>query len=560
MMRKRPSNHTIYRNIRSKFRQTKIPRDIHYLLIFTFLYKYCSDTLKDYYLNYIEKKEITLDEAFENPRIRSELESDALKMFGYHIRKPSAFIDEVISVAYQDRWFLPGFYTAFRDNITFAKGSNYEKYFNFIFDCVESQCKLEMIEFDPKINLVVKDIIYSISKLDIYEEEFTFEDVFDMIFRVRPISVDHDPDYMNEILAEIVLSTKSAPDDVYNPFLNDGSSFVEMSSKGNGEYGKFFGKGHDTITFCFSIVKLLINLFNMDDVFLEYENALDTVDFYGQSFDVIMSNLPPIGGWSSRSINKNQEFELVKRNRRRQLESMLSENFNVNELSFERDNKLNSAINSILDEIDFNQSRISFEGEYRSLRASEYLVLINLIDTLKEDGVMVVSLSQSFLFKNSLETLRKYLIYEKNFLDCVINIPGELAGNMRPQIICVFRKNRNSDEIMFIDSSKDYEIKKMPRSYTKAGRRSRQLDDSNVRKLKKTYSKRQIIDKYSNIVSISEIAANEFNLSVSRYVDTFEGEFIQLSELANEKAEITAEIKKLNKKIDKMMEDLDLRF
>ena len=293
---------------------------------------------------------------------------------------------------------------------------------------------------------------------------------------------------------------------------------------------------------------------------MEFENALDTVDFYGQSFDVVVSNLPQIGGWSSRSISKNQELELVKRNRRRQLESMLSENFNVNESSFERDNKLNSAIDSILDEIDFNQSRISFEGEYRSLRASEYLVLINLIDTLKEDGVMVVSLSQSFLFKNSLETLRKYLIYEKNCLDCVISIPGELAGNMRPQIICVFRKNRNSDEIMFIDSSKDYEIKKMPRPYAKSGRRARHLDDSNVRKLKETYAKRQIIEKYSNIVSISEIAANDFNLSVSRYVDTFEGEFIQLSELANEKAEITAEIKKLNKKIDKMMEELDLRF
>ena len=86
------------------------------------------------------------------------------------------------------------------------------------------------------------------------------------------------------------------------------------------------------------------------------------------------------------------------------------------------------------------------------------------------------------------------------------------------------------------------------------------MDDSNVRKLKETYAKRQIIDRYSNIVSISEIAANDFNLSVSRYVDTFEGEFIQLNDLAHEKAEITAEIKKLNKKIDKMMEELDLRF
>ena len=166
MIEKRPNNHVIYRNIKSKLRQSKIPRDISYLLVFTFLYKYCSDSLRDYFLNYIEDKEITLDEAFENPRVRSELESNALNMFGYHIKKPYAFFDEVINTTYQDRWFLPGLYTAFRDNVTFVKGSNYEKYFNFIFDCVESQCKLEMIEYDPKINLVIKDIIYSISKLN----------------------------------------------------------------------------------------------------------------------------------------------------------------------------------------------------------------------------------------------------------------------------------------------------------------------------------------------------------------------------------------------------------
>ena len=559
-MPRRPTNHTIYRDIRSNLRQSKIPRDISFLLVFTFLYKYCSDSLKDYFLSFIEDKEITLDEAFENPRIASELESNALNMFGYHIKKPSAFIDEVINASYQDKWFLPALYTTFRDNVTFVKGSNYEKYFNFIFDCVESQCKLEMIEFDPKINFVVKEIIYSISKLNIYEDEFAYGDVFDEICRTRPILADYDFDYMNELLAEIVFCAKSSPIDVYNPFLNDGSSFVEMSLKSKGDYGKYFAKGHDTITFCCSIVKLFINLFNLDDVFLEFENALDTIDFYGQSFDAVVSNLPSIGGWSSKSISKNQEFELLKRNRRRQLENMLSESFNVSESSFSKDNKLNSAIDSILNEIDFNASIINFEGEYRPLRASEYLFLINLIDTLNDDGVMVVSISQSFLFKNSLETLRKYLTYEKNYLDCVISIPGELSRSMRPQIICVFRKNRNLDDVLFIDLSKDYEIKKAPNSYRMSSRKTLQLDDSSIRKLKETFSKRQVIEKYSNIVSVSEIAANDFNLSVSRYVDTFEGEFIQLSDLTNEKAEITANIKKLNKKIDKMMEDLDLRL
>ena len=535
-------------------------RDLSYLLIFTFLYKYCSDSLKDHFLLSIEDKEITLDEAFSDGRLEMEFENDAFHMFGYYIKKPTAFIDEVINTTFHDKWFIPCLYTTFRDNVSFVKGSNYEKYFNFIFNCIESQCKLERIEYDPKINFIIKDILYSISKLDIYEQEFTYGDVFDGICEFRPILADKDPDYMNNLLAEIVFSAKSTPMDVYNPFLNDASSLIALSSKTNFGYGKSFAKGYDAITFCCSIVKLLIGYFDLDNVYLEFENALDSTDFYGKSFDVIVSNLPSIGGWSSKSINTTQEYEILKRNRRRQLQNMLSEKFNVNEDSFSEDNKLSNALESILDEIDFNKSNTKFSEEYESLRSSEYLFLINLFDSLNDDGVMVVSIAQSFLFKNSLETLRKYLTYENNCLDCVISIPGELGRSMRPQIICVFKKNRTSDDVLFIDLSKDYTIKKVPLSNRRNARKYGQLDDKSIKKLINTYTKRQIIDKYSNIVGISEIAANEFNLSVSRYVDTFEGEFIQLSELANEKEEITSKIKELNKKIDKMMDELNIEF
>ena len=553
------NNYDIYRTIKSKLRQSEMPRDLSYLLVLTFLYKYCSDSLKDHFLLSIKDKGITLDEAFKNDRIEMEFEDDAFHMYGYYIKNPTAFIDEVIENTFEDKWFIPKMYATFRDNVSFVKGSNYEKYFDFIFNCIESQCKLERIEYDPKINFVIKDIIYSISKLDIYEQEFTYEDVFDGICSLRPILVNSDPDYMNEILAEIVFSTKSTPMDVYTPFLNDASLLVKMFSKTNFGYGKSFAKGYDPITFCCAIAKLFIHYFNLDNVFLEFENAFDSIDFYGNSFDVIVSNLPSFGGWSSKSINTNREHEILKINRRRQLQNMLSEQFNVNEDSFAEDNKLSSALESIIDEIDLSNAN-NFTGEYESLKDNEYLFLINLIDSLKDDGVMVVSIAQSFLFKNSLETLRKYLTYENNYIDCVISIPGDSRRYMRSEIICVFKKNRLSEDVLFIDLAKEDIIKKVPLSRITSARKYSQLNDEIIKRLIDTYTKRKVIDKYSNVASISEIEANGFNLSVSRYVDTFEGEFIQLNDLANEKEEITSKIKELNKKIDEMMEDLDIKF
>ena len=66
--------------------------------------------------------------------------------------------------------------------------------------------------------------------------------------------------------------------------------------------------------------------------------------------------------------------------------------------------------------------------------------------------------------------------------------------------------------------------------------------------------------KYSNLISIDEITENNFNLSVSRYVDTFEGEFISLNDLISQKEEIERNIGDLNLKIKKMMDELNIRF
>ena len=400
--KRRSSNNTIFRNIRTKLRQADYSRDVAYLLVFTFLYKYCSDSLKDYFLTVIEDKEITLDEAFRNPMYREAFRNDAFHMFGYYINNPEAYIDEVINTKYPERFFLSTFYNAFSENIEVMPNSNYEKYFKFLFNTFKRQIDIDKMEYDSEHNLLYKELIYSISKLDIYEERLPFTEVFDQICQLRAISIDHDPDYISYILTELVCASKSSPMDVYNPFLNDASSLIRLSEKFPVTYGRSYGKGYDRITFCASIVKLLMNHFDLDNVFLKYGNARDSVDINGASYDVIMSKLPHVGGWRYRSSNKEQSREFAKLYRRRKLENVLSSNFKMDEKSFADDSQINEALESLLEKMDAEfDSQNQFSGEYESLKDSEYLFLINLINSLKQDGVMIVSLSQSFLFKNS---------------------------------------------------------------------------------------------------------------------------------------------------------------
>lgn len=556
--RKRSTNYNIYRNIRTKLRQVDPTPDVAYLLVYTFLYKHCSDSLKDYFSSVVEDQEMTLDEAFRDEYLQMKFRNDALQMFGYYINRPDAFIDEVINESYQERFFIPNFFRMFKNNVEFEKGSNYERYFKFIFNCVDNVLKLNGYDFSGESYLIVKDLIYTISKLNIFEEELPFSTIFDFICQSRVFRVEQDPEYINEILTELVHASKFSSKDIYNPFFNDGSSIISLSNKF--DFGYAYGKCNEKVTLCCSIVKLLMNYFSLNNIFLEFGNAMDSVDIGGASFDVIISKLPPVGGWSSRAIHKNQSREFSRRNKRKQLEDMLSIKFDMDEKSFSSDSQLNDALENLLEKMDLEMDSNDFVGEYEPLNDSEYLFLINLINCLKDDGVMVVSISQSFLFKNSLELLRKYLVYEHNYLDTVISIPEGLGRTTRPEVICVFRKNRINDDILFVDLTKNFKTKKAQHIVPGAIRRNLSLSNDTFNQLLRVYDRREIIERYSNVVSIREIAQNEFNLSVSRYVDTFEGEFIQLKDLANEKKEITSQIKELNKKIDEMMEELDLRF
>ena len=554
-------NHKILRNILSKTRQVELSPDVSYILVYAFLYKYCSDLLKEYFLSVIEDKAVTLDEAYRNDVSHQLLRRDAFEMFGYHIKSPDFFIDEVINNSYSERFFIHTFFKAFSQNVEFPESSNYEKYFNFIFESVEQEINLNKFEFEGESHLIVKDIIYSISKLDVQERRYPFERVFDKICQSKLMNIDHDPDYITDMLSAVVSSIKPKTENVYNPFLRDASSIIDLRRNYEWGFGASYGKGLDKITYCSSIVKLYLNHFDLDNVFLEYGSPLESVGIDSTSFDVIVSRIPPITPKNLKRLNSAQNAEMAKRNKRKQLEDVLTSRFDMDENSFMRDDELNEALENILRKMDFERdSEMEFYGEFESLKDSEYLFLINLINCLKDDGVMAVSMSQGFLFKNSLETLRKYLTVAKNYVDAIISIPDGISRPNRSEIIVVFRKNRSTDDIVFIDTSTDYDTKRSPYSVPGLFKRNLVLDNETMGRVIGAYVKRKNVEKFSNVVSLTEIEKNEFNLSISRYVDTFEGEFISLRELKHQKEDMESNLNELNRKIDMMMDELNIRL
>ncbi|MCA0455401.1 MAG: type I restriction-modification system subunit M [Chloroflexi bacterium] len=132
-----------------------------------------------------------------------------------------------------------------------------------------------------------------------------------------------------------------------------------------------------------------------------------------------------------------------------------------------------------------------------------------------ENGRVGVIVPHGVLFRGSSEgTIRQKLI-EENLLDGVIGLPANLFyGTGIPAAILIFKRNKPDDSVFFIDGSREFE----------AGTNQNRLRERDLDKIVMTYKARETVEKYAYKATRDEIQANDFNLNIPRYVDTFEAE------------------------------------
>ena len=557
MKRKKSINSSILRRIMSISRKSEMPPQTDYIIMYTCLYKYCSDTVRDFLLIELNDKELTIDEAYKNRLCQDQLVFDSLKLNGFYIKSSEAFIEEVVSNNYSKPRFLPDFLKVFPENIIFSSEYHNPDYFDYLFSTIDNE--IDTFAFSSEETHVICETIKLISQLDVLDSDFSFSEVFDVISASNLMHIDSNPQFITQILTRIVLSEKKTINSAYDPFMKDGASLMKLYEAVGYNLKYCYGKDSKKLNYFYTMVRLFINNFPFNDVFLKPEDALESIDINGASFDVILSRIP-IAIKNYYSSNVTQSREIAKRSKRNELESLLLNNFNMDGDSFKQDSELNRALENLVEKIDIkNDFNDDFVGQYESLKDSEFLFLINLVDSLKDDGIMAISISENFLFKNSLEILRRYLAFEKNYIDAIIRIPNEIVRS-RPEVVIVFKKNRIDEDILFIDMSADYETQKSGRPYPGLLRKNLILDSRTMAKMENVFLNRLTLPKFSNRVSIDEIMNNEFNMSVSRYVDTFEGEFITLNDVFVEKQKIDSNINDLDFKIKRMMDELNIRF
>ncbi|MDR6534603.1 type I restriction-modification system subunit M [Variovorax soli] len=164
----------------------------------------------------------------------------------------------------------------------------------------------------------------------------------------------------------------------------------------------------------------------------------------------------------------------------------------------------------------------------------DYAFILHMVETMKPGtGRMAVVVPHGILFRGAAEARIRRKLVEENLLDAVIGLPEKLFfGTGIPAVVLVFRKNKADEAVLFIDASRDVE----------PGKNQNRLRDSDLQRVLDTYAARKPVDRYASLATTAEIAANEFNLNIPRYVDVLRvPEEIDMLDVRRERDELRAE-------------------
>jgi len=189
----------------------------------------------------------------------------------------------------------------------------------------------------------------------------------------------------------------------------------------------------------------------------------------------------------------------------------------------------------------------------------DFAFITHMVETAKpKTGRIAVIVPHGVLFRSGAEgKIREQLINE-NIIDAVIGLPAGLFQTTGiPVAVLVIDRSRekgganeNKKDIFFIEASKEF----------KSNKAQNILAEENIEKIYATYKARKNVEKFAKKVEFKELEENDFNLNITRYVDTFiEEEPVDIKANLKELAELEPQLQKLEKQMAEYLKELGIK-
>lgn len=197
-----------------------------------------------------------------------------------------------------------------------------------------------------------------------------------------------------------------------------------------------------------------------------------------------------------------------------------------------------------------NDPRFAPAGVLAPKSKADMAFIMHSLSSLATDGTAAIVCFPGIMYRGGAEQkIRQYLV-DNNYIDCIIQLPGNLFfGTSIATCIMVMKKNRNNTSILFIDASNEY-IKVT---------NNNKLTEENIDKITNAFIKRENIDYFAKLITYDKIKEQDYNLSVSTYVEQEDTrEKIDIVKLEEEIRGIVAREQELRDEIDKIIAEIGL--
>ncbi|MDD3673700.1 MAG: type I restriction-modification system subunit M, partial [Synergistaceae bacterium] len=313
------------------------------------------------------------------------------------------------------------------------------------------------------------------------------------------------PQEVSELLTHITLVGKTEVNKVYDPACGSGSlllKFAKILGKDKVRLG-FYGQEINITTYNLCRINMFLHDIDYDKFDIGLGDTLtDPLHWDDEPFEAIVSNPPYSINWKGDS-----------------------------------------------DPILINDPRFSPAGVLAPKSKADLAFIMHSLSWLSTNGTAAIVCFPGVMYRGGAERkIRQYLV-DNNYVDCVIQLPSNLFyGTSIATCIMVLKKSKPENSTLFIDASNEF-VKVT---------NNNKLTQDNMDRIIEAFRTREDIEHFSRFVPNSEIEKQDYNLSVTTYVEQKDTrEVIDIARLNAEIEEIVAREQVLRDEIDKIIAEIE---
>ncbi len=477
-------------------------------------YRYISENLAAYIsADEIAAGNVDFDYAKLPDDEAEQAREDMVKVKGFFIL-PSELFENVRARAAQDENLNVTLETVFRHIEDSAKGSASEDNFSGLFEDVDVNSN-KLGATVAKRNAMLVKLLNGIGemKLGNYQQNSidAFGDAYEYLMGMYASHAGKSggefftPQEVSELLTRLAVVGKTEVNKVYDPACGSGSLLLKAAKilgKDHVRQG-FFGQEINLTTYNLCRINMFLHDIDYDKFDIAHEDTLISPQHWDdEPFEVIVSNPPYSIKWEGND-------------------------------------------NPLL----INDPRFAPAGVLAPKSKADLAFVMHSLAWLATNGTAAIVCFPGIMYRGGAERkIRQYLI-DNNFIDCIIQLPSNLFyGTSIATCIMVLKKNKGDNDTLFIDASKEF-VKVT---------NNNKLTENNIAKIVDAFVNHKDSQYFCRMVPNEEIAKQEYNLSVSTYVEQEDTrEKVDIVALNADIKRIVAREKILREEIDKIIAEIE---